>query len=159
MTPRIRAFSHHDLDATAAIHAEAFERQSRSKEWIACNAAAHPRMRLYVAELDGAVRGYILWTEKSGFRKEAVLELEQIAVAAQHRGQGIGGALIRDSLAQVGKELATRSARIKAVLVSTRTDNAAQRLYVKALGAKVEATLPSLYSGDEVLMAARNPLR
>jgi hypothetical protein len=35
--------------------------------------------------------------------------------------------------------------------------NAAQRLYHKALGAEVAATVSSLYSGDEVFMLARQP--
>jgi ribosomal protein S18 acetylase RimI-like enzyme len=157
MTLRVRAFSAADLDATAAVHAEAFERQRNSSEWIACNARAHPRMRLYVAVVDGAVRGYILWTEKSGFRSDVVVELEQLAVAARYRRQGIGEALIAQSLPAVAAELAARSAKLKAVLVSTRADNAAQRLYRKVLGAEVEATLPSFYSGDEVLMVARKP--
>ena len=44
---------------------------------------------------------------------------------------------------------------LKAVVVTTRADNAAQKLYRKTLGAEVEATIASLYSGDEVLMVAR----
>jgi ribosomal protein S18 acetylase RimI-like enzyme len=128
MTLRVRPFGDGDLDAAAQIHAQSFARQRHSREWISCNARAHPRARLYVADADGAVRGFILWSEKSGFRREVVLELEQIAVAATHRNQGIGEALI------------------------------VQRLYRKTLGAEVEATLRGLYSGDEVLMVARKPL-
>jgi ribosomal protein S18 acetylase RimI-like enzyme len=156
---RIRAYSESDLDAIADIHAQAFVRQQHSKEWLACNARAHPRMRLYVAELEAEVRGFILWTEKSGFREGAVLELEQIAVAAAYRKRGIGEALVTQSLADVAKQLAARSATIRAVVVSTRADNDAQRLYRKTLGAEIEAKVPSLYSGDEVLMVARNPLQ
>jgi ribosomal protein S18 acetylase RimI-like enzyme len=68
MTVRIRRYSDNDLGAIADIHAQAFTRQGNSKEWITCNARASPRMRLYVAEFQGGVRGFILWTEKSGFR-------------------------------------------------------------------------------------------
>ena len=89
------------------------------------------------------------------FRAQAVVELAQIAVAAEHRRQGIAEALIRRSLAEVEKELTARSATLKAVFVSTRSDNGAQKLYRKALGAEVVATISSLYSGDEVLMVAR----
>ena len=155
---RIRAFDSADLGAVADIHRASFERQQHSSDWIRANAAAFPRVRLYVAELGGAVRGYIFWTEKSGFRADAVLELEQIAVSPPHRGQGIGRALICQSLPDVARQLAARPARLKAVLVSTRADNAAQRLYRKVLGAEVEATLSSLYSADEVVMVARKPL-
>ena len=103
--PAIRPFSQADLPATAEIHAQAFPRQQRSKEWIACNAAAYPRTRLYVAEANGGLQGFILWMEKSGFRSEVVLELEQIAVRAEYRNAGVGQALIRGSLPQVAKEL------------------------------------------------------
>ena len=135
MTLTVRRYADADLDVVAALHGEAFSRQGHSRDWIAANARAYPRIRLYVAELDGAVRGYIAWTEKSGFRTEAVLELEQLAVAESHRKRGIGSALIRQSLQDVAARLAERSASLKAVMVSTRADNAAQRLYREALGA------------------------
>jgi ribosomal protein S18 acetylase RimI-like enzyme len=159
MTVRIRPCSEADLDAIADIHAQAFTRQGHSREWITCNARAYPRMRFYVAELEGEVCGFILWTEKSGFRDDVVLELEQIAVAAAYRRRGIGEALVVQSLPDVAKQLAARSAMVKAVVVSTRADNDAQRLYRKTLGAEIEASVPSLYSADEVLMVARNPLQ
>ena len=73
-------------------------RQGHSRDWIAANARAYPRMRLYVGEDDGGIRGYVLWSEKSGFRPDAVLELDQIAVAQPYRKRGIGEALIVQSL-------------------------------------------------------------
>ena len=155
---RVRPYAEGDLDRVALVHAEAFSRQGHSKEWIAALARAHPRTRLYVVEVDGTVRGYIAWTEKSGFRAEVVMELEQIAVAEPYRKRGMGEALILSSLPDVVEELAKRAATLKAVTVSTRADNAAQRLYRKTLGAEVEATLRALYSADEVFMVARKPL-
>ena len=151
----IRAYRDADLDAVAAIHGASFPRQFHSRDWIAANARSYPKTRVYVAERVGQVVGFVMWSEKSGFRAQAVVELAQVAVAAEHRRQGIAEALIRRSLAEVEKELAARSATLKAVFVSTRSDNGAQKLYRKALGAEVEATISSLYSGDEVLMVAR----
>src|SRR5712691_1740056 len=90
---------------------------------------------------------------------QVVLELEQIAVAPLEQGRGLGEALIRKSLPDIAVQLAERGATLDAVLISTRTDNRAQRLYRKALGAEVGATIPSLYSADEVIMVARDPLR
>jgi len=155
----IRRLAEADFDAVAEVHARSFTRQGHSKEWIRCNAQAFPRTRFYVAEDGGAILGYVLWTEKSGFRENAVLELEQIAVVAERRRQGIGEALILESLPDVVAQLADRGAMLTAVLVTTRTDNGAQRLYRKTLGAEVEATVAGLYSSDEVVMVARNPLR
>jgi ribosomal protein S18 acetylase RimI-like enzyme len=114
-------------------------------------------MRYFVAEEAGTISGFILWTEKSGFRTEVILELEQLGVLPEKQGLGIGETLIRKSLPLVADELVKRGARVKAVLITTRSDNDAQRLYRKALGAEVEATISNLYSGDEVIMVARNP--
>jgi len=155
----VRRLTGADIPKVAEIHAEAFSRQGHSTEWIRCNAQAFPRMRFYVAESAGSLCGFVLWTEKSGFRKDVVLELEQIAVAARYRKQGVGQALIMQSLPDVVRQLADRGATLKAVFVTTRADNDAQQLYRKTLGAEVEANLPSLYSADEVVMIVREPLR
>jgi ribosomal protein S18 acetylase RimI-like enzyme len=157
--PLIRRFADADLDAAAEVHAQAFPRQQRSREWMECNARSFPRVQIFVAEDAGDVIGFAMWSQKAGFRAEAVLELEQIGVAPAHRGRGVGEALIRQSLAAVVEHLAERGARLKSVLVTTRADNAAQRLYRRVLGAGVEATVAGLYSADEVLMIARDPLR
>lgn len=112
-------------------------------------------MQYFVAEHGGNVIGYILWVQKSGFRREAVLELEQIAVHPEFQGLGIGETLIRNSLIEMEKHLHKRGARIKNILVTTRTDNTAQRLYRKTLDAEIEAVIKDLYSSDEVIMVAR----
>ena len=89
-------------------------------------------------------------------RPQVVLELEQIAVHPDFQGQGIGSLLIRESLPLVKAELAKKGSRLKAMIVTTRADNDAQRIYRKELGAEIEATITNLYSADEVFMVARN---
>jgi hypothetical protein len=96
---RIRRYSESDLAATADVYAEAFTRQLDSKAWITCNARAYPRMRLYVAEFQGGVR-FVLWVEKSGFRQDV------------YRKRRIGERLVVQSLPEVAKQLAARSATI-----------------------------------------------
>ncbi|KXF81937.1 GNAT family N-acetyltransferase [Enterovibrio coralii] len=152
----IRLIREEDIPATALVHKAAFVRQGHSQEWIQCNFNAFPRFQIYVAELDGKVVGYIIWNQKSGFRPEAVLELEQLAVSPDFHGQGIGRRLVVESLPLVKQQLAERDAVIKHVMVTTRADNFAQELYKSALGAEVEATITNLYSADEVLLIARN---
>ena len=70
-----------DIDAVAKVHAEQFPRQKNSVRWISCNFAAFPRILMFVArdEKDKVI-GYIQWIQKSGFRPQSVMELEQIAV-------------------------------------------------------------------------------
>ena len=144
-----------DIAGAAAVHEAAFPRQRYSRDWIRCNFLAFPRMQYFVAASGSDIQGYIHWSQKSGFRDEVVLELEQIAVAPSIQGQGTGTHLIRESLPIVTARLADRRAVIKNLWVTTRADNASQRLYHRVLGAEIECTIRNLYSADEVLMVAR----
>ncbi|MGF1753778.1 GNAT family N-acetyltransferase [Vibrio makurazakiensis] len=145
-----------DLEETAKIHSAAFIRQKQSYEWLQCNLNAAPRFMNFIAEQNGEIIGYIIWVQKSGFRPEAVIELEQLAVAEHSQGQGIGKRLITESLSLVQQQLASNESTLKHVLVTTRADNFAQKLYKDVLEAEVETTISNLYSADEVLMIARN---
>ena len=153
----IRKFNCDDLEATAEIHKAAFLRQKMSTEWIECNSKAYPKSQIFVAETKNKeIVGYIHWCQKSGFRSEVVIELEQLAVHPNFQSNGIGTKLISESLPQVQEQLKTRNAKIKHVIVTTRADNFAKKLYKKTLNAKVEATIRDLYSADEVFMISRN---
>lgn len=144
-----------DVGEVAKIHSLQFPRQESSYEWIKCNFAAFPRIMLFVArdEQDRVV-GYVQWIQKSGFRKQAVIELEQIAVLTNYQGKGTGTKLIKESLNQIQIYLEDSNSKLKAILVSTRSDNKAKALYEKVLGAKEIVVIKNLYSNDEVLMLA-----
>ena len=152
----IRKMFQEDLLAVACIHAACFTRQVSSTEWITCNFKAYPRVRYFVATPENQIVGYIQWIEKSGFRANVVMELEQIAVHPNMQNHGIGTSLILKSLPIIKAELAKRNAILKHVIVSTRTDNHAQNLYRKTLKAYPETTITNLFSTDEVFMIARN---
>ncbi len=127
-----------------------------SKEWITCNFNAYPRIMIYVAVNEkNKIVGYIQLLQKSGFRKETVIELEQIAVLPAFQGKKIGTELINRSLESVKKYLKSQNSILKAVMVTTRSDNHVQHLYEKTLGAITSATIQNLYSADEVIMVAR----
>ena len=152
----VRAAAKTDLPAMAAVHVATFPRQLDSLAWIECNFKAYPRIAYFVAEKDGELIGFIEWIQKSGFRKEVVLELEQLAVQPSFQGQGIGTALIKDSLEQMDRLLKKRNARLKSIMVTTRTDNQAQELYRKVLRAEPQAVIKDLYSADEVILLVRD---
>lgn len=152
----VRAMVAEDIEPVSLIHSRVFVRQGRSREWVECNFRAFPRMRCFVAQDEGRLEGYIHWTERSGFREKVVLELEQVGVMPERQGQGIGRRLIVESLSYVAKAITGRGAAIQHIVVTTRADNSAQRLYRNALGAEIEATIPRLYSADEVFMIARD---
>lgn len=145
-----------DIDVVAKIHSQQFPRQKDSARWISCNFAAFPRIMVFVArdEKDKVV-GYIQWIQKSGFRQQAVFELEQIAVLQNQQGKGIGTLLIEKSLKYINDYLDDTNSSLKAILVTTRTDNLAKSLYEKVLKAKEIAVIKDLYSHDEVIMLAK----
>jgi len=144
-----------DLEHIAKIHKIAFTRQNESKKWVSCNFKAYPRIMMFTATINNKCVGYIQWIQKSGFRKETVIELEQIAVLPGQQSKGIGSKLITKSLDLVKEYLESQGSDLKAIIVTTRTDNDAQRLYEKTLNAKVETTITNLYSADEVIMVAK----
>jgi len=145
-----------DIESVAKIHQSVFPRQENSLQWITCNYNASPRILNFVAIIDDEIIGYITWVQKSGFRAEVVLELEQLAVKTAWQGQGAGRNIITGSLALIKRFLAKNGATIKHILVTTRSDNFVQDLYRETLGAEIEAEISNLYSADEVLMIARN---
>jgi predicted N-acetyltransferase YhbS len=107
-----------DIDAVAKVHAELFPRQLGSVKWISCNFAAFPRIMMFVArdEKDKVI-GYIQWIQKSGFRQQSVIELEQIAVVKSQQGKGIGTLLIEKSLTFIKEYLADTDSNLKANLI------------------------------------------
>lgn len=146
----------HDLKETSLVHQAAFIRQQHSYDWLKCTRNAFPRMLCYVIECENIIVGYIVWAQKSGFRPEAILELEQLAIHPDHQGRGLGQELIKDSFELVKIQLLKQGSTVKHIIVNTREDNHAQSLYRKVLGAEVEATITDLYSANEVFMIARN---
>ena len=156
MNLQIRKATAADASAIAQVHRTSFPRQGDSERWVSSTLAAEPRYLVFVAmTLDASVVGYIFWAQKSGFRAEVVLELDQVAVLAECRGQGVAERLIRESLHSIETALLCEGRKLKATLVSTREDNQAQLLYAKALGARPVARIADLYSAAEVILLAR----
>ncbi len=152
----IRRMESNDLAGAAEVHQRAFPRQTYSGDWLTCHFRAFPACQSFVAECGGTVVGLILWTEKSGFRKEAFVELEQIAVEPEAQGRGIGTELILKSLPVVAAKIAERGAILKTIIVNTRADNYAQELYRKTLGAEPVARIAGIFTADEVYLVARD---
>lgn len=151
----VREATSGDIAAIAAIHRESFPRQKDSENWVGATLAASPRLLVYVLTQDEEVSGYIFWAQKAGIRPAAVVELDQVAIQEPLRGHGLGELLIEQSLVLVRERLSANNQSLKTLLVSTRADNTAQRLYRKALGAEVAARIRNLYSATEVFMIAR----
>jgi len=123
-------------------------------KWLTCNFSAFPRAQYFAAKEKDKIIGYILWLEKGGFRKEAVWELEQIAVSQDCQGRGVGAKLVLDSLVIIKKNLKKRGSNLKLVEITTGLHQAPY-LYQKTLGAKKEAILKDFFRGDEMILIAR----
>ena len=154
----IREASESDLRGIARVGEAAFSGMRPSGKaalWVRTCWRASPRMRYWVALLGRKVVGYILWMEKGGFRKDVVLELEQIAVERSRRGRGIGELLIRTSLEGEQSRIERRGSRLKLVEVTTGSEQGALGFYRRSIGAKPVAKIPDLFRGDEYVLIAR----
>ena len=124
-------------------------------KWITCNFNAFPRMQYFVIKSRSKILGYILWVEKGGFREKAVWELEQLAIKKEVQKKGIGTELIKKSLLEIKQYLGKRKSTLKLIEITTGKENEAQKIYQKALGAKVECKIKDFFRTDEVIMIAR----
>jgi len=143
-----------DVSAISQVHSKVFLRQIESELWIQSNLSAYPRIIIFKALWKNNIVGYIQWIFKSGFRTDAIIELEQIAVLPSMQRKGIGSKLIVDSLEKIKLYLSSETRTLKGVLISSRTDNHAQKIYHELLSAKPIVIIPKLYSEDEVIMYA-----
>ena len=155
---KVQLLKKEDISQVAKIANQCFRGYGSfhgARKWITCNFSAFPRAQYFLAKEKGKIIGYILWLEKGGFRKEAVWELEQIAVSPEFQGRGAATELILQSLAQIKKSLQRRASKLKLVEITTGLHQA-PRLYQKTLGAKKEAIIKDFFRGDEMIMIARN---
>jgi len=147
-----------EIDKMVPIYLDAFSGMKSPalvKQWMYCNLNAFPQKACFGAWYDSLLLGYVVWSEKGGFRDEAIWELEQVAVLGQYRRQGIGTRLIHDSLAWIQDDLMKRGGSLKLVMVTTGKTNEFRKLYEKVLGAKEETVIKDLYEGDEQILIAR----
>lgn len=157
---KVRPAKESDLDQIAAIGSESFSGLrpiEDGRRWVDACWRAAPRMQYWVATADARVQGYILWLEKGGFRHDAVLELEQIAVRPSQRGKGIGQALIVESLDALRRALFRRGAHLKLVEVTTGSEQGALEFYARVLGTEVAGRIPDFFRGEEYILIAREP--
>ena len=152
----IRDMVSSDIPQASRIHRQAFPHDTLSDSdsitWISTKFLGYPVNRYFVASKGNEVIGYILWVEKGGLRNHCVLELEQIGVAPDWRGKGIGTRLINETILEISNCLKTQKRAIKLVEVSTGVSNEVQKLYKDTLGATAACNKRDYYDEDEVVM-------
>ena len=157
---RVRLATQSDIPAIAEIGCEAFSGLrpfENGKDWVEACFRGYPRMEYWVAELgvDPQIAGYVLWMEKGGFRTQAVLELEQIAVRRGMRGTGVGRELATQSLRGIELRLQARGSVLSVIEVTTGSEQGAVEFYRRTIGAHPVAKIPGLFRGDEWILLAR----
>ncbi len=148
-----------DINRVADVYLKCFRGMTKSadaKKWIKARHNSYPAAQFFVGAFGSKIVGYILWIELGGFRKEAVIELDQIAVSPDYQGKGFGKTIIKESLKSVSSYIKKRGSTLKLVKVTTGTTNEAQKLYKDTLHAEPVAIIPDFFRSDEVIMIARN---
>lgn len=151
MRVSVRKATIDDVNSIAMIHQQAFIRQIESHQWIKSTLAAYPRFFCYAIESEMIV-GYIFWAQKSGFRADVILELDQIAIHNDFQGLGLSKQLIIESLKDIQNQLLSKNQKIKNLLVTTGANNFARKIYENLLSAKEVAVISDLYSSPEVYL-------
>lgn len=136
-----------DIDALAYINQSSFSGNAdvgSAFEWLQSR-FRDPVFEILVAEIEGAVAGYIVWEMKGGWnRKEPVVELEQLAVDKQYRKQGVASTLVEQSISAIRAWVSnvnkhcvatddTPVARVNhaTIIVWTAEDNPVNKIYRK----------------------------
>lgn len=152
----VRRMQETDLVEAAQVHKRAFPRQTFNDQWLSCNFRAFPLSQCFVAEAEGKIVGLIMWYEKSGFRQEAIVDIEQACVLPEHQGKGVGTALFVQSLPLVAEKIAERGAVLKTITTNGRADNSPVQHLCKKYGAEEIARLPGVFTDDEVYLVLRD---
>ena len=152
---KIRKISEEDIPALTDVYETCFPREKLQKQWIEANFRSFPRIVYYIVEIESTIVGYIQWSVKSGFRDNSVVELEQLAVLPGHSGKGFGSKLIEQTFELFKEHLFDLGVGVKAVYVTTREGNFAEKLYMKVLGVERSAIIKEYGSGDEVVLFKR----
>ncbi|GAA3244012.1 ribosomal protein S18-alanine N-acetyltransferase [Nonomuraea helvata] len=143
---RLRQMTEADLPAVMAIERTTFPLDAWSEGMMRGELADMPRSRHYVVVLvDGEIVAY------AGLAAAAdQADVQTIAVLEQHRGTGIGGAMLTELLAEAGR----RGAR--EVFLEVRADNPQAQAVYRHYGFEEIGTRRRYYDdGTDAIMMRR----
>lgn len=132
---RLRAMTHRDLGAVAAIESASFAAPWRMSSYA--RAIGERDHNFFVAEMDGEIVGYMgLWVEGDQ------AHIAKVTVHEDYRRRGIGSALLRHLL-----DHALRLGLTRVYLEVRRSNVAAQQMY-RRFGFHFERVQPNAYPDD-----------
>lgn len=154
----IRKATENDILAIAEMNRQGFSGNKppgMAEKWVASHFAQGDQYHYYVEEKNEKVVGYIGWEVRGGFAREIpVIELEQMGVHQDFRGQGIATHLVEQTfllMKQWVKHSQPEATHCKVFVWSRHENKTAQSVYKNIFldGIKGER---SIYSTDEVLL-------
>ena len=153
---QIRRCEREDVQSVIEINAETLP--EHNTDYIYYEILAEFPETFLVAELDGAIIGYVMCRIEYGFSHLRRLGLARkghivsIAVREQHRGKGVGTLLMRSS-----QEAMVSKAATETYLEVRVTNSQAVSLY-QQLGYRVTSRLEAYYKDGEAALVMAAPL-
>lgn len=154
----IRVATPLDIAGIATINRLSFsgnKPEGMAEKWVTSHMNQGDAYHYFVDDAEGKIVGYIGWEIKGGFaRVVPVIELEQLAVHPDQRGQGLGKKLIEETFAMMKQWVKTaqpEAAKLKVFVLTKKDNTAAQAIYKTICPDPIEHTR-NIYGSDEVVM-------
>lgn len=166
-TRRIRRATEADLERIASINMAVFlgdrDQPESALEWATCLFRSFPIYQYFVVEEGGVVAGYAGWQIHGGFhRAEPVIELDQIGVAREHEGKGLGTALVEECTKELVSWMQKKNKRIEScitfVVWGYTLNFNAMNVYAKQFGDGVRGFRIQFGDRAESMFRRRYPL-
>ena len=148
----IRQANKSHIDGITKVYCVCFPREINHDIWITSCFNSYPKSVYYVFIESNAIQGYILWSIKNGFRKNTIIELEQLGVHPEHAGKGIARKLISESFELFKLHVAGLGLDVGAIMVTTSEGNYAEKLYTSTLGVTRNGMIEGYGSGNELVL-------
>lgn len=148
----IRQANKSNINGISKVYAVCFPREVNHEIWVTSCFNSYPKSVYYVCMDNNDTQGYILWSVRNGFRANAIIELEQLAVHPEQAGHGIGRKLISESFKLFKSHVAGLGLDVGSVMVTTSEGNYAEKLYKSTLGVTRNGIIEGYGSGNELVL-------
>lgn len=154
----IRRATEKDLAFIANMNRQGFsgnKPEGMAEKWVGCHFAQGDQYHYFVFEQDGKAVGYISWEIRGGFaRAVPVIELEQMGVDENYRGQGIGTKLLQETFEIMKSwihEHQPEAKQMRVMVWCLKGNDKALAIYEKLCNDGICGER-SVYSTDEVML-------
>jgi len=154
----IRRATSQDIEAIAAINRLSFsgnKPQGKAEQWVSSHFNQGDQYHYFVLEENEKIGGYISWELRGGFAREIpVIELEQLAVHPDFRGQGVGTKLVDQTFESMKQWVHTQQPEAKEmkVFVWTKKDNEKAKAIYLNICNEGEKGERNIYGTEECLL-------